>query len=43
MKIYKLDAGHMITKMVAMSIYGKIPLRIFFPGTSGMILMRLGM
>ena len=42
MKIYEHDAGHM-TKMAAMPIYGIIPLRIFFPGTSCKILTKLGL
>ena len=33
MKIYLYDVGQM-TKMAAMSIYGKSPLEIFFHGTS---------
>ena len=32
-----------MTKMVTMRIYGKTPLEIFFPGTSGTISMKLGM
>ena len=32
MKIHQDNAGHM-TKMVAMLIYGKNTLKIFFPGT----------
>ena len=42
MKIYEHDAGHM-TKMVAMPIYGKIPLKLFFPGTIGMVSTKLGL
>ena len=42
MKIYQHFAGHM-TKMDAMSIYGKNTLTIFFPGTAGQILMKLCM
>ena len=42
MKINKHDAGHM-TKMGAMLIYGISPLKIFFTGTSGPILTKLGM
>ena len=42
MKIYWHDAGHM-TKMAAMPIYGKNPLKIFFLGTSRPISMKLGM
>ena len=34
--------GHM-TKMVAMSIYGKNPSKIFYSGTGGPISMKLGM
>ena len=41
MKIYKYDAGHM-TKMAAMSIYGKNPSKIFFSRTSGPISTKLG-
>ena len=40
MKIHQHFAGH-ITKMAAMPIYGKNTLKIFFPGTSGQILMKL--
>ena len=32
-----------MTKMAAMPIYGKNPLTIFFPGTSGTISAKLGM
>ena len=42
MKIHQHNAGHM-TKMAAMSIYGKNTLKIFFPGTTGPILKKLGM
>ena len=42
MKFNEHNAGHM-TKMATMPIYGKIPLRIFFPATGGMILTKLGM
>ena len=42
MEIYLYDAGH-ITKMAAMPIYGKIPLRIFFPGINEMISIKFGM
>ena len=42
MKIHQHNAGHM-TKMAAMLIYGKNTLKIFFPGTSGLILMKLCM
>ena len=42
MKIPLHDAGHM-NKMAAMPIYGINTLKIFFPGTSGPISMKLGM
>ena len=42
MKIHQHNAGHM-TKMAAMPIYGKNTLKIFFPGTTGPILMKLCM
>ena len=44
MKIHQHDAGHM-TKMAAMPISGKNKntLKIFFPGITGLILMRLCM
>ena len=42
MKIHEDDAGH-VTKKAAMPIYDKIPLRLIFPGTSGMILTKLGL
>ena len=42
MKIHLHNAGHM-TKMAAMPIYGKNTLEIFFPGTTGLILMKLAM
>ena len=42
MKIHQHFAGHM-SKMAAMPIYGKNTLKIFFPGTTGPILMRLSM
>ena len=44
MKIHQDIAGHM-TKMAAMPmpIYGKNTLKIFFPGTTGLILMELCM
>ena len=42
MKTYLHNAAHM-TKMAAMPIYGKNTLKIFFPGTTGLILMKLGM
>ena len=40
MKIHQHNAGHM-TKMAAMPINGKITLKIFFPGTTVQILMKL--
>ena len=42
MKIHHHFAGHM-TKMAAIPIYGKTTLKIFFPGTTGQILMKLCM
>ena len=42
MKIHQDNAGHM-TKMAAMPIYGKNTLKIFFSGTTGLILMKLCM
>ena len=42
MKIHQHFAGHM-TKMAAMPIYGKNTLKIFFPGTTKQILMKLCM
>ena len=42
MKIYLYDAGHM-TKMAAMLVYGKNPLKLFFSGTSGPISTKLDM
>ena len=42
MKIHEHNAGHM-TKMAAMPIYGKNTSKIFFPGTTGLILMKLSM
>ena len=43
MKIHQGNAGHM-TKMAAMRIYGKNTFKkIFFPGTTGLILMTLCM
>ena len=42
MKIHQHNAGHMI-KMPAMPIYGKNTLKIFFSGTTGLILMKLCM
>ena len=32
-----------MTKIAAMPIYGKNPLKIFYPGTSGIISMKLSM
>ena len=32
-----------MTEMAAMRIYGKTPLKVFFPGISGPISMKLGM
>ena len=40
MKIYQDNAGHM-TKMADMPIYGKKTFKIFFQGTTGLILMKL--
>ena len=42
MKIHQDNAGHM-TKMAAMPIYGKNTLKVFFPGTTGLILIILCM
>ena len=42
MNIHQDYAGHM-TKMAVMSIYSKFFLNIFFPGTTGLILMKLCM
>ena len=42
MKIHQHFAGYM-TKMAAMPIYGKNPLKFFCPGTTGHILMKLCM
>ena len=42
MEVYLNGPGHM-TKMFAMPIYGKNPSKIFFSGTSGLIVMKLGM
>ena len=42
MKIYQHFAVHM-TKMAAMPIYGKTLKKIFFPVTTGQILMKLCM
>ena len=39
MKIHQHFAGHM-TKMAVMPVYGKT-LKIFFPGTTGQISMKL--
>ena len=40
-KVCLWHLGHM-TKMTAMSVYGKTPSKIFFSGTSGTISMKLG-
>ena len=40
--VYINNPGHM-TKMAAMPIYGKNPLKIFFSGTTGPISTKLGM
>ena len=40
MKIHHFNAGHM-TKMAAMPIYGENTLKIFFPGITGLSLMKL--
>ena len=40
MKIHQHIAGHM-TKMAALPICGKNTFKIFFPGTTGPILMKL--
>ena len=42
MKIHQHNAGP-ITEMAAMPIYGKYTLKIFYPGTTGLILMTLCM
>ena len=42
MKIHQHYAGHM-TKMAAMPLYGKNTLKMFFPGITGPILMKLRM
>ena len=42
MKIHQHFVGHM-TNMAAMHIYGKSTIKIFFPGTTGPILMKLCM
>ena len=41
-KIHHHNAGHM-TKMAPIPIYGLNTLKIFFPGTTGLILMKLCM
>ena len=41
MKIHLHDACHM-TKMATVPIYGKNALEIFFPVSTGLILMKLG-
>ena len=41
-KINQHNAGHM-TKMAPIPIYGKNTLKIFFPGTTGLSLMKLSM
>ena len=40
--MYRYDAGHM-TKMAAMTIYGKNHLKIFFSGTGRLISKNLDM
>ena len=40
MKNHQQNAGHM-AKMAVMLIYGKTTLKILFPGTTGLILMKL--
>ena len=42
MKIHQDNAGHM-TRMAVLPIYGKNILKIFFPGTTGLILMKFCM
>ena len=42
MKIHQHNSGHM-TKMAFMPIYGKNTLKMFFSGTTGLILMKLCM
>ena len=42
MKIHQHNAGH-ITKIAAMLLSGKNTLKIFFPVTTGLILMKLCM
>ena len=41
-KIHQLNAGHM-TEMAPMPIYDKNTLKIFYPGATGLILMKLCM
>ena len=41
-KIYSNKFGHM-TKMAAITIYGKNPSKILFSGTNRLIAMKLGM
>ena len=40
MKIHQYFAGH-ITKMAAMPIYGKKPLKTIFPGNTRQLLMKI--
>ena len=40
MKIYEYNAGH-ITKMAALLVYGKFPLKILLPGTRGTITRKI--
>ena len=42
MKIHLHNAGYM-TKLAAIPIYSKNILEIFFPGTTGLMFMKLGM
>ena len=42
MKIHQHFAGH-VTKIAVMPIYGKNTLKIFFPGTTGQISIKLCM
>ena len=42
MEFYWNNNGHM-SKMAAIPVYGKIPLKILYPGTRGMITRILGM
>ena len=42
MKIHEHDAGHM-TKMAAITLFGKNPSQIIFSRTHGPISMKLGM